>query len=82
MATVHYGQVNPGRQAAGSAAHYGGLHEELERLQVGDTFTATFPGRYSARCARHALGHYCRHKLFFQIETCQHGNVLEITRTK
>ncbi|HEV7674357.1 MAG TPA: hypothetical protein VGQ12_07495 [Candidatus Angelobacter sp.] len=82
MATVYYGQVNPGRYAAGSTAHYAVLQEELSRLKAGDTFTATFPGKYSATCARNALTLYCRNKLLYQVESHQRGNVLEIKRTK
>ena len=81
MATVHYGQVNPGRYRAGSTAQYAALQEELSRLPVSDTFTATFPGKYSAKCARNALSHYCRNRLGYQVTSHQRGNVLEITRT-
>jgi hypothetical protein len=82
MATViNHGSVLVHRDSMGARDH-SGMYADLMELKPGDTFTATFPAKYSATCARNALTHYCRNKLFYQVESHQHGNVLEITRTK
>ena len=82
MATViNHGSVLVHRDSMGYRDH-SGMFEELRSLQVGDMFTATFPGKYSATCARNALTHYCRNRLFYQVEAHQRVNVLEIKRTK
>lgn len=60
---------------------YSGMHADIAALLVGDTFRATFTGKYSASLSRKTLGHYARHKCGFQVECHQRRAVLEIKRT-
>jgi hypothetical protein len=60
---------------------YSAMYPDLAALNVGDTFQATFAGRYSARLARHALAHHARHNLKFEITVRQQNKLLEIKRT-
>lgn len=70
------------QDAAMLRTRYASHRRELRLLAVGRTFTTTFAGRYSARCARNALAMYCRNKLGYQIEVYTFGNRVEIKRTK
>lgn len=82
MATViNHGSVLVHRDSMGERDH-SGMYADLMELQPGDTFTATFPAKYSATLARNALTHYCRKRLGYQVKAHQRGNVLEIKRTK
>jgi hypothetical protein len=60
---------------------YSSMYHDVAALQIGDTFRATFTGRYSASLSRRTLGHYARNKCGFQVESHQRGPVLEIKRT-
>lgn len=61
---------------------YVGYWVELEALQVGGTFTATFPSRYRARNAGSALRNHCTKVLGYKIFASRQHNVLRIVRTK
>lgn len=64
------------------AVRYPSMREELRELKVGDVFKATFLGKYGATCGRRALGHFCRSRLGFEIETHQDKNVIVIKRNR
>jgi hypothetical protein len=79
---VHFGQVQRTKPGAVNRSNYEGLRGELALLKVGDVFSATFVGKYSATCACNALTIHCRDKLGFEITVRQTKNVIEIERTK
>jgi hypothetical protein len=79
---IRFEQIRCNRYRAGMQADHSALRAEVAKLNVGEIWSGTFSGRYSARCARHALTHYCRVRLRFTVEAHQTGNTLEIRRVK